>query len=203
MTDRTLPRRIASLAFPEAQTPDEMAYNLAIHDVLRILDAHTAPDAVEREWPQGGYAPGSYWCKCVSCEQQFIGDKRAYQCPDCVIQALASLADARAAAVAMAVRDECGDIVEREGHNLHRAVRNVPIPADGQAALDRLIAEARREAFEEAADMCKTQAKPFARDFVLRRLAKQGYSMTSRVKQRMLVRLSRQLRARGSKEGQS
>lgn len=39
-------------------------------------------------WPQGGYAPGSYWCKCVSCEQQFTGDKRAYQCPDCVIQAL-------------------------------------------------------------------------------------------------------------------
>lgn len=41
-------------------------------------------------WPQGGYAPGSYWCFCLTCRQKFTGDKRAYHCPDCVIQAQAA-----------------------------------------------------------------------------------------------------------------
>lgn len=30
-----------------------------------------------------GWAPGSYICKCGTCEEQFIGDKRAMTCADC------------------------------------------------------------------------------------------------------------------------
>lgn len=39
-------------------------------------------------WPVGRYAPGSYCCKCIHCERAFIGDKRAAECPDCIIQEL-------------------------------------------------------------------------------------------------------------------
>ena len=41
----------------------------------------------EKKWPVGRYAPGNYSCKCVGCEQTFIGDKRATECHECVIQA--------------------------------------------------------------------------------------------------------------------
>lgn len=54
--------------------------------------ARPMPDA-PRIWPVGGYAPGSYWCNCASCDQTFMGDKRAYQCHDCVIKALKFRAD--------------------------------------------------------------------------------------------------------------
>jgi len=45
----------------------------------------TAP---ERIWPVGGYAPGNYWCQCSQCGGNFQGDKRAFECHDCVIQGL-------------------------------------------------------------------------------------------------------------------
>ncbi len=32
---------------------------------------------------QGGWAPGEYINKCLICECQFIGDKRARHCADC------------------------------------------------------------------------------------------------------------------------
>ena len=62
----------------------------------------------------------------------------------------ADLADARAAAAAMAMRERCADMVEREGHSLHVAIRHAPLP--DPAALDRLIAERVREAVEAALD---------------------------------------------------
>ncbi len=38
----------------------------------------------EDKRPQNGmWAPGSYWCKCVHCEEQYIGDKRSVCCADC------------------------------------------------------------------------------------------------------------------------
>lgn len=32
----------------------------------------------------GGYAPGDYMCRCLICGKEFIGDKRAYECIECV-----------------------------------------------------------------------------------------------------------------------
>lgn len=38
------------------------------------------------QYPIGGFAPGSYWCNCVTCKDKFIGDKRAVQCEPCAIE---------------------------------------------------------------------------------------------------------------------
>lgn len=35
------------------------------------------------KYPIGGYAPGEYICRCYRCGEQFIGDKRAYECEKC------------------------------------------------------------------------------------------------------------------------
>jgi hypothetical protein len=48
-------------------------------------------DMIDRKWPIGGYAPGLYMCLCRKCQNRFQGEKRAYECPDCVIQRLAAL----------------------------------------------------------------------------------------------------------------
>jgi hypothetical protein len=32
---------------------------------------------------RGGWAPGKYFCLCVHCKQEFIGDKRALSCATC------------------------------------------------------------------------------------------------------------------------
>lgn len=31
----------------------------------------------------GAWAPGTYICLCVTCKNQFFGDKRAHECADC------------------------------------------------------------------------------------------------------------------------
>lgn len=33
--------------------------------------------------PAGGWAPGTYLCKCEKCGDQFIGAKLSRQCSDC------------------------------------------------------------------------------------------------------------------------
>jgi hypothetical protein len=40
------------------------------------------------KYPIGGYAPGHYMSKCVSCEEEFMGDKYARQCEPCAINAV-------------------------------------------------------------------------------------------------------------------
>lgn len=40
------------------------------------------------KYPILGYAPGSYYCRCTTCGDQFTGDKRAVQCQPCAINAL-------------------------------------------------------------------------------------------------------------------
>lgn len=40
------------------------------------------------KYPIGGFAPGHYISKCVSCEQNFMGDKYARQCEPCAINAV-------------------------------------------------------------------------------------------------------------------
>jgi hypothetical protein len=39
-----------------------------------------------KQYPIGGYAPGYYSCKCVTCQEVFQGDKRAVQCEPCAIK---------------------------------------------------------------------------------------------------------------------
>lgn len=46
---------------------------------------------VPNTWPLNGHAPGNYMCRCLSCKQQFQGDKRAYQCLDCAVRQVQSL----------------------------------------------------------------------------------------------------------------
>lgn len=38
------------------------------------------------QYPIGGFAPGSYWCNCVTCKEKFMGDKKAVQCEPCAIE---------------------------------------------------------------------------------------------------------------------
>lgn len=40
------------------------------------------------KYPIGGFAPGSYSNKCVTCEEEFSGDKYARQCEPCAINAI-------------------------------------------------------------------------------------------------------------------
>jgi hypothetical protein len=41
----------------------------------------------EQIWPVRGFAPGRYMCECRSCGGRFMGDKRAYECAQCVLEA--------------------------------------------------------------------------------------------------------------------
>lgn len=40
------------------------------------------------KYPIGGFAPGNYMCKCITCSDEFFGDKRAVQCEPCAINAV-------------------------------------------------------------------------------------------------------------------
>lgn len=33
--------------------------------------------------PNNGWAPGTYYCRCFTCGEAFVGDKRATKCADC------------------------------------------------------------------------------------------------------------------------
>lgn len=39
----------------------------------------------DKKYPIGGFAPGNYHNKCVSCGNIFTGDKRAFECEPCAI----------------------------------------------------------------------------------------------------------------------
>lgn len=84
-------------------------------------------------------------------------------------KAIAERNEARAqvAAVASKVRSECADIVEREGHSLHVALRYVAIPAVAQAALEAYGREKVREGMHLAATIAgmKSAVLPHYPDF--------------------------------------
>ena len=40
------------------------------------------------KYPIGVFAPGHYINKCVSCDEDFMGDKYARQCESCAINAV-------------------------------------------------------------------------------------------------------------------
>jgi hypothetical protein len=46
------------------------------------------PKEENKKYPIGGYAPGFYTCNCITCKQQFMGDKRAVQCESCAIKTI-------------------------------------------------------------------------------------------------------------------
>ncbi len=39
-----------------------------------------------RQYPIGGYAPGNYMNHCVTCKEEFFGDKLAIQCETCALK---------------------------------------------------------------------------------------------------------------------
>ena len=40
----------------------------------------------KNKYPIGGFAPGNYYNRCVTCKKDFIGDKKAVQCEPCAIE---------------------------------------------------------------------------------------------------------------------
>jgi len=44
---------------------------------------------MEKKYPIGGYAPGNYHNRCGTCNRSFFGDKRAFQCEPCALEAKA------------------------------------------------------------------------------------------------------------------
>ena len=46
------------------------------------------PQEEPKKYPIGGYAPGFYYCTCVTCKEKFQGDKRAVQCEPCAIKTI-------------------------------------------------------------------------------------------------------------------
>jgi hypothetical protein len=40
----------------------------------------------KNKYPIGGFDPGFYHCRCVTCKKEFIGDKKAVQCEPCAIE---------------------------------------------------------------------------------------------------------------------
>jgi hypothetical protein len=51
------------------------------------------PKEESKEYPIGGFAPGSYYCTCVNCNTMFQGDKRAVQCDPCTVKMTTSEED--------------------------------------------------------------------------------------------------------------
>jgi hypothetical protein len=50
------------------------------------LNENNEVSVLIEQYPIGGYAPGHYMCKCVSCKKEFTGNKRATQCEPCAIE---------------------------------------------------------------------------------------------------------------------
>ena len=42
-------------------------------------------EAPKRIWPVRGFAPGGYFCDCLTCRRRFMGDKRASECAECAL----------------------------------------------------------------------------------------------------------------------
>lgn len=99
-------------------------------------------------WPQGGYAPGGYMCKCSTCGQTHQADKRAWQCADCVIQRLAKNADALRADLA-AARARVAEL-SRIAASLHDSAEAAEAERDAALAM---VAAALQELRLQAADI--------------------------------------------------
>lgn len=68
----------------DTQCPDNPLAK-RIRELEKKCRPYTTPHLGSRDTrpPNGGWAPGSYMCKCFNCNEQFIGDKRAVRCAPC------------------------------------------------------------------------------------------------------------------------
>lgn len=76
------------------------------------------------------------------------------------LTALRSGQDALVAAACMSMRDRCADMVEREGHGLHVAIRHAPIPSDATAALDAVLRAERNKVRRDVAKLYENGGGP-------------------------------------------
>jgi len=78
----------SQIIFNEEQHTSEVADEISV-DLIASAEAHKAPPLVttfgkvDTRPQKGAWAPGSYARRCGSCEEMFIGDKRALNCADC------------------------------------------------------------------------------------------------------------------------
>jgi hypothetical protein len=116
----------------------------------------TAP---ERIW----WNPEGHWSSFDDSEIRYDPSVEYTRTDLCITRAEH---EAAVAAACMAMRDRCADMVEREGHGLHVAIRHAPLPtpADARASLDRMLAEARAEGMREAAGIAESMAESCARN---------------------------------------
>lgn len=60
----------------------DAAYNEITEKIRQQQNINQSSVEAEK-YPIGGYAPGNYTCKCLTCGEHFAGDKRATQCEPC------------------------------------------------------------------------------------------------------------------------
>lgn len=70
------------VAFSWQNSPQGLTYWQNIYEG-HYTSAVESVASLAQKYPIGGFAPGSYQCKCVTCKERFMGDKRAVQCEPC------------------------------------------------------------------------------------------------------------------------
>lgn len=80
-----------------------------------------------KPWPLFAYAPGDYNCRCVTCGEMFVGDKRAVMCLECA---------ARQAKALLTLRGAGG--VPEPMAQVNWAVEGMPVKAPGRAHKGRV-----------------------------------------------------------------
>ena len=79
-------------------------------------------------------------------------------------------------------------------------ILHTPAALAASPLVQEIVAEAVKSEREACAKVAHDAGKPYARAFIMRRLAGLGYNISVRSKQRMCVRIAAAIRARG--EGQ-
>jgi hypothetical protein len=111
----------AKLIFPEVdefekEEPNKTHYLDELPNMDKNVLAKMWADAMPK-YPIGGYAPGLYSCVCVSCEKEFMGDKRAVQCEPCAIEMVntkITINDKRG--IETVKKETLEEVIEREGY---------------------------------------------------------------------------------------
>jgi hypothetical protein len=71
-------------------TDSDVAIIEKVYDETFGTDKENVSVATERysknKYPIGGFAPGFYTNRCVTCQNYFVGDKRAVQCEICALE---------------------------------------------------------------------------------------------------------------------
>lgn len=86
----------------------------------------------EKKYPIGGYAPGSYQCKCCTCGNSFIGEKRAVQCEPCAVkgkEAYDALSEEEKQEHAARYGNQLKEFIEKD---FHEGILNAVYEGSGQ-----------------------------------------------------------------------